>query len=151
MTNIIYHLKVKVTQLYPTLCDPLTIQPMEFSRPEYWSGQPFPSPPDLPNPGIETRSPTLQADSLPTEPQENEIQRMIQMNLYTKQTQTENKLMVPREESDGGGINQEYEINKQWYIKQMSKKDLLYSTGKYIQYLEEPIMGNNTKYIDICM
>ena len=33
---------------------------MEFSRAEYWSGQPFPSPGDLPNPGIELRSPALQ-------------------------------------------------------------------------------------------
>ena len=41
---------------------------MEFSRPEYWSGQPFPSPGDLPNSGIKPRSPTLQVDSLPTEP-----------------------------------------------------------------------------------
>ena len=41
---------------------------MEFSRPEYWSGYPFPSPRDLPNPGMESRSPTLQADSLPAEP-----------------------------------------------------------------------------------
>ena len=40
---------------------------MEFSRPEYWSGLPFPSPGDLPNPGIEPRSPALQADSLPTQ------------------------------------------------------------------------------------
>ena len=40
---------------------------MEFSRPEYWSGQPFPSPGDLPNSGIEPGSPALQADSLPTE------------------------------------------------------------------------------------
>ena len=47
---------------------PWTIQSMEFSRPEYWSGQPFPSPGDLPNPGIELRSPTLQADSSPSEP-----------------------------------------------------------------------------------
>ena len=44
---------------------------MEFSRPEYWSGYPFPSPGDLPNPGIKPRSPTLQADSLPVEPQGN--------------------------------------------------------------------------------
>ena len=44
------------------------MQSMEFSRPEYWSGQPFPSPGDLPNPGIKPRSPTLQADSLPAEP-----------------------------------------------------------------------------------
>ena len=43
---------------------------MEFSRPEYWSGLPFPSPEDLPNPGIELRSPTLQVDSLPAELQE---------------------------------------------------------------------------------
>ena len=35
---------------------------MEFSRPEYWSVSPFPSPGDLPDPGIEPRSPTLQAD-----------------------------------------------------------------------------------------
>ena len=40
-----------------------------FSRPEYWSGLPFPSPGDLPDPGIEPGSPTLQADSLPSEPQ----------------------------------------------------------------------------------
>ena len=36
---------------------------MEFSRQEYWSGLPFPSPGDLPDPGIEPRSPALQADS----------------------------------------------------------------------------------------
>ena len=41
---------------------------MEFSRREYWSGLPFPSPGDLPNPGIEPRCPTLQADALPSEP-----------------------------------------------------------------------------------
>ena len=42
---------------------------MEFSRPEAWDGLPFPSPGDLPNPGIKPRSPALQADSLPAEPQ----------------------------------------------------------------------------------
>ena len=42
---------------------------MEFSRPEYWSGWPFPSPGDLPNPGIEPMSPALQVDSLPAESQ----------------------------------------------------------------------------------
>ena len=41
---------------------------MGFSRQEYWSGLPFPSPGDLPDPGIETRSPTLQADTLSSEP-----------------------------------------------------------------------------------
>ena len=48
---------------------PWTIQSMEFSRPEHWSGQPFPSPGGLPNPGMEPRSPTLRVDSLPAEPQ----------------------------------------------------------------------------------
>ena len=49
---------------------------MEFSRREYWSGWPFPSPGDLPDPGIEHRSPALQADALPSEPpgkQENKV------------------------------------------------------------------------------
>ena len=41
---------------------------MEFSRPEYWSGLPFPPPGDLPHPGTEPRSPALQADSLLCEP-----------------------------------------------------------------------------------
>ena len=41
---------------------------MGFSRHEYWSGLPFPSPWDLPNPGIEPGSPALQTDVLPSEP-----------------------------------------------------------------------------------
>ena len=41
---------------------------MEFSRQEYWSGLPFPSPGDLPNPEIECWSPALKADSLPSVP-----------------------------------------------------------------------------------
>ena len=40
---------------------------MEFSRQGYWSGFPFPSPGDLPNPRIEPTSPALQADALPSE------------------------------------------------------------------------------------
>ena len=42
---------------------------MGFSRQEYWSGLPLPSPGDLPDPGIELRSPALQKDSVPAEPQ----------------------------------------------------------------------------------
>ena len=41
---------------------------MGFSRQEYWSGLPFPSPRDLPDPGIESESPALQADALTSEP-----------------------------------------------------------------------------------
>ena len=44
---------------------------MGFSRQEYWSGLPFPSPGDLPNPEIEPGSPALQVDSLPAEPPGN--------------------------------------------------------------------------------
>ena len=62
-------MKVKVKVSHVQLFEaPWTIQSKEFSRPEYWSGQPFPSPGDLPNPGIKLRSPALQVDSLPAEP-----------------------------------------------------------------------------------
>ena len=44
---------------------PLT---MGFSRQKYWNGLPFPSPGDLPDPGIKPQSPALQADTLPSEP-----------------------------------------------------------------------------------
>ena len=50
--------------------DPLS---MGFSRQEYWSGLPFPSPRDLPDPGFEPMSPALQADSLTSEPTQKEI------------------------------------------------------------------------------
>ena len=66
--------KVLVAQLCLTLCDPMDCSAhqaplsMEFSRKECWSGLPFPSPGDLPNPGIEPGSPALPADSLLSEP-----------------------------------------------------------------------------------
>ena len=63
----------EVAQSCPTLCDPMAVAhqappSMGFSRQEYWSGLPFPSPGDLPDPGIEPRSPTLQADALTSAP-----------------------------------------------------------------------------------
>ena len=60
-------------QLFATLWTVACQAPpsMGFSRQEYWSGLPFPSPGDLLNPGIELWSPTLQADSLPSEPPGN--------------------------------------------------------------------------------
>jgi len=59
-------------KLYLTLATPWTVAcqaplSMGFSRQEHWSGLPFPSPGDLPDPGIEHGSPALQADSLLTE------------------------------------------------------------------------------------
>ena len=52
---------------------------LEFSRQKYWSGQPFPSPGDLPNLGIEPGSPTFQAYSLPSEPPGKPSQGSIQI------------------------------------------------------------------------
>ena len=62
-------MKLKSLSCIQLFATPWTTKSMEFSWPEYWSGQPFPSPGDLPNLGIEPNSPTLQVDSLPAEPQ----------------------------------------------------------------------------------
>ena len=60
--------KVQAAQSCPTLCNPMDYRVHGFSRPEHWSGQAFPSPGDLPNPGIKPRFPALQVNSLPAEP-----------------------------------------------------------------------------------
>ena len=74
MWNLKRIMKVKVkllsrVQLFATLWTVAhqALSSMGFSRQEYWSGLPFPSPEGLPDPGIEPGSPTLQADSLPSE------------------------------------------------------------------------------------
>ena len=76
MTEVTEHIhilnmsvKVKVTQSCPALCDPVdyTVHEILQARILEWVAFPFPG--DLPNPGIEPRSPTLQVGSLPSEPQ----------------------------------------------------------------------------------
>ena len=74
ITNL-WKVKVKVkslshVQLFvtPWTVDYQASPSVVFSRQEYQSGLPFPSPGDLPNPGIEPGSPALQADALPSEP-----------------------------------------------------------------------------------
>ena len=62
-------MKVKVAQLCLTLCYPMDYTVHGILRPEYWSGEPLPSPGDLPIPGMEPRSCTWQAGSSPAEPQ----------------------------------------------------------------------------------
>ena len=57
---------------------------MGFSRQEYWNGLPFPSPEDLPDPGIEPSSSALQADSLPSELQGSPIKCSVNPQLETK-------------------------------------------------------------------
>ena len=65
--------KSEVAQSCPSLCNPMDSSlhqapaSMGFSRQEYWSGLPFPSPGNLPEPGIKPRSLSLQVDSLPSE------------------------------------------------------------------------------------
>ena len=73
--RILYHLKREVAQSCPTLCESmdcvlpgLSVHGI-FQARVLESGLPFPSPGDLPDTGIEPRSPTLQADSLPVKPQ----------------------------------------------------------------------------------
>ena len=60
--------KVMVIQSCLTFCDPMDPLFMGPPRQEYWRGLPFPSPGDLPNPEVKSRSPALQADSLLSEP-----------------------------------------------------------------------------------
>ena len=74
-SNSHIHIVAKLLSHVRLFATPWTVayqapQSMEFSPvlQEYWSGLPFPSPRDLPNPGIELRSPTLQADTLLSEP-----------------------------------------------------------------------------------
>ena len=55
---------------------------MGFSRQEYWSGLSFPSPADLPDPGIKPVSPALQADSLSTEPPGKPITNIIIVEMF---------------------------------------------------------------------
>ena len=66
-------MKVKLVSRVRLFATPWTVAyeaplSMEFSRQEYWSGLPFPSPGDLPGSGIEPGPVTLQADTLPSEP-----------------------------------------------------------------------------------
>ena len=66
-------MKVKLLSRVRLFATPWTVAyqaplSMGFFRQERWSGLPFPSPGDLPNPGIEPGSPALQADALPPEP-----------------------------------------------------------------------------------
>ena len=93
MTNL--ESESEVAQSCPTLCDLRTAAhqappPMAFSRQEYWSGLPFPSPGDLPDPGIEPRSPTLQPDTLTSVPPGKPLNTRIQV-LTSKISREERK------------------------------------------------------------
>ena len=67
------HVQLSVTPWTVAYQSPLS---MGFSRQEYWSGLPLPFPGDLPHPGIETGSPALQTDALPSEPPGKSVQEV---------------------------------------------------------------------------
>ena len=69
-STVLFYLSLSCVQFFATPCSVAYLAPpsMGLSRQEFWSGLPFLSPGDLPDPGIEPRSPALQADALPSEP-----------------------------------------------------------------------------------
>ena len=70
MTLLVCAYMLSHVQLFATLWTAAfqSLPSMGFSRQQYWSGLPFPSPGDLPDPGMESRSPALQADASTSEP-----------------------------------------------------------------------------------
>ena len=65
---------------------------MGFSRQECWSGLPFPSPGDLPDPGIESRSPALQADALPLSHQGSPYQVLVPLKKHKEHGDPEKEM-----------------------------------------------------------
>ena len=129
-------------QLFVT---PWALQSMEFSRPEYWSGWPFPSPGDLSNSGIKPRSPALQADSLPSESQWNlEYHTNELLQNRNRLTDTENRLEVANREGSAGGMDWEFGISR-GKLKCINNKVLLCSTGNYSQ---NPVINQNGNEYD---
>ena len=92
---------LSVIQLRRTLCDSVDCSPpvhgilsMEFSRPEYWSGLPFSTPGVLPDPGIEPRSSSLQAGSLPSDPKQPSILTHTITNGFLRNTKSWHKAFL---------------------------------------------------------
>ena len=107
---------------------------MGFSRQEYWSGLPFPSPGDLPNPGVELGSPAFQADALTSEPPGKE--RVILDILHicfivlSSQNYMNNKRLDLVGEGKGGMILEDsIETYILPYVKQITSGSLMHDTG----------------------
>ena len=95
-----------------TLCDskdysPPGYNPWTFSRQKYLSGLPFPSPGDLPNPGIKPRSPALQADSLPSEPPGKLITEEMQIKSTMRYHLTVVRMAIIKQSTNKSGDNVE--------------------------------------------
>ena len=77
---------------------------MEFSRQEYWGGLPFPSPGDLPDPGIKPGSPALQEESSPSEPQERPIIYWVDYHSMTRLKKAKPSFSDPHKKERGGEV-----------------------------------------------
>ena len=128
-SNVILSERVKSLSRVRLFATPWTVAhqaplSMGFSRQEYWSGLPFPSPGDLPSPGIEPRSPALQADALtsvpPGKPSGNKKFRINKLTLRLKQLQKKDQTKYT--------VNRRKEIIKirasrnKWNKRQNSRK-----------------------------
>ena len=101
----------EVAQSSPTLCDPWTVAcqafpSMGFPRQEYWNGLPFPSPGDLPDPGIEPGSPALEAGTLTSEPPGKPTEKP--MNSMKRQKDRTVKDQLPR------SVGAQYATGDRW-------------------------------------
>ena len=103
---------------------------MGFSRQEYWSGLLFPSPGDLPNPGIEPGSPALQTDALPSEPPANE------MRWNQKRRQQASQLSLP------------YVCSTVWIAQRYSRNYTEKRSGRKETEVVRRIKGGNEKERD---
>ena len=135
-------MKVKVKSLSRVqLCNPMDCSLpgyMGFSRQEYWSVLPFPSPGDLPDPGIKPRSPALKADTLPSEPpgkphgceswtiKETERQRIDAFELWCWRR----LLRIPARRSNQSILK---EINPEYSLEELMLKLKLQYFGRLMQ------------------
>ena len=98
--SLIMEVKVKLLSGVRLFVTPWTVAyqappSMGFSRQEYWSGLPFPSPGDLPDPGIKPRSPVLEADALTSEPPEKILPDNIYEWFCSTQSQVIQNFVLP--------------------------------------------------------
>ena len=122
---------------------------MEFSRQEYWSGLPVPSPGHLLNPGIEPRSPALQADSLPAEPLLLLLSHLSHVRLCATRGQQPTRLLCPHNslgKSTGVGCHFLLQAEPQGdLIKSLiSELNIRMSSGAWdsVLFLQEALVQN---------
>ena len=116
---------------------------MGFSRQEYQSGVPLPSPGDLPNPGIEPRSPALQADALPSQPPvkcDSQIYGQLTFNKHPERTLFS---------TSGGGTTRQLlsETNQPTTLNPYFKN--FYSSKDIIKKMKRPHLGENVYNTDL--